>query len=94
MATAGMYERSGEWLVHVGLPAKSGISGGIVTAAPGKGGLGTYSPPLDPAGNSVRGSLAAASLSGSLGLDLFTASVADRSPTRVPVPHPAHPRRT
>ncbi len=94
MTTAGMYERSGEWLVHVGLPAKSGISGGIVTAAPGKGGLGTYSPPLDRAGNSVRGSLAAASLSGTLGLDLFTAAVADRSPTRVPVPNPADPRRT
>ena len=93
MATAGMYERSGEWLVHVGLPAKSGISGGIVTAAPGKGGLGTYSPPLDHAGNSVRGSLAAASLSRTLGLDLFTAAVAERTPTRVPVPHPTDPRR-
>lgn len=86
MSTAGMYERSGEWLVRVGLPAKSGISGGIVTAAPGKGGLGTYSPPLDPAGNSVRGALVAARLSSALGLDLFTADVAERSPTRVPVP--------
>lgn len=94
MATAGLYERSGEWLVHVGLPAKSGISGGIVTAAPGKGGLGTFSPPLDDAGNSVRGSLAAASLSRTLGLDLFTAAVADRSPTRVPVAHLLDPRRT
>ncbi len=86
MATAGMYEHSGEWLVRVGLPAKSGISGGIVTAAPGKGGLGTYSPPLDAAGNSVRGRLAAEFLSRTLGLDLFTAEVADRSPTRVLVP--------
>ncbi len=93
MVTAGMYERSGEWLVRVGLPAKSGISGGIVTAAPGKGGLGTYSPPLDPAGNSVRGGLAAARLSRTLGLDLFTAEVAERSPTRVLVPdHPSDRR--
>lgn len=91
MVTAGMYERSGEWLVRVGLPAKSGISGGIVTAAPGKGGLGTYAPPLDPAGNSVRGGLAAARLSRELGLDLFTAEVAERTPTRVLVPSPQTP---
>ncbi|HWS58032.1 MAG TPA: glutaminase A [Actinotalea sp.] len=71
MATAGLYETSGEWLVRVGLPGKSGIGGGIVTAAPGKGGLGTFSPPLDAAGNSVRGVRAAARLSRSLGLDLF-----------------------
>ena len=71
MTTAGMYESSGEWLVRVGLPGKSGIGGGIVTAAPGKGGLGTFSPPLDAAGNSVRGVLAAARLSRALGLDLF-----------------------
>jgi glutaminase len=71
MTTAGMYETSGEWLVRVGLPGKSGIGGGIVTAAPGKGGLGTFSPPLDAAGNSVRGVLTAARLSRALGLDLF-----------------------
>ncbi len=71
MATAGLYETSGSWLFTVGLPAKSGIGGGIVTAAPGKGGLGTFSPRLDAAGNSVRGQLAAAFLSRRLGLDLF-----------------------
>jgi glutaminase len=75
MTTAGMYERSGEWLVRVGLPGKSGIGGGIVTAAPGKGGLGSWSPPLDPAGNSVRGVLAAQRLSRALGLDLFASPV-------------------
>lgn len=75
MTTAGMYERSGEWLVRVGLPAKSGIGGGIVTAAPGKGGMGTWSPLLDDAGNSVRGSLTAERLSRALGLDLFAAPV-------------------
>jgi glutaminase len=55
----------------VGLPGKSGIGGGIVTVAPGKGGLGTFAPRLDEAGNSVKGQLAARFLSHSLGLDLF-----------------------
>ena len=71
MATAGLYETSGDWLYDVGLPGKSGIGGGIVTVAPGKGGLGTFAPRLDPAGNSVRGQLAARSLSKRLGLDIF-----------------------
>ncbi len=71
MTTAGLYESSGDWLYDVGLPGKSGIGGGIVTVAPGKGGLGTFSPPLDEAGNSVRGQLAAQFLSRGLGLDLF-----------------------
>ena len=71
MATAGLYETSGDWLYDVGLPGKSGIGGGIVTVAPGKGGLGTFAPRLDAAGNSVRGQLVAADLSHSLGLDLF-----------------------
>lgn len=71
MATAGMYEHSGEWLYDVGLPGKSGIGGGVVTVSPGKAGLGSFSPPLDAAGNSVRGVRAAASLSAELGLGLF-----------------------
>ncbi len=71
MATAGLYELSGDWLYDVGLPGKSGVSGGIVTLAPGKGGLGTFSPPLDRAGNSVRGQLATRELSERLGLNLF-----------------------
>jgi glutaminase len=74
MLTAGLYERSGEWLYEVGLPAKSGVSGGIVTIAPGKGGLATFAPPLDPAGNSVRGQLATKLLSAALGLDLLASS--------------------
>lgn len=76
MATAGLYTSSGEWLCEVGLPAKSGIGGGIVTVAPGKGGLGTYSPRLDQHGNSVRGRLAARRLSEELGLDLFASTPA------------------
>jgi len=71
MATAGLYETSGEWLYEIGLPGKSGIGGGIVTVAPGKGGLGTVAPLLDSAGNSVKGQLVAAFLSRRLGLDLF-----------------------
>ena len=55
MATAGLYDDSGKWLVHTGLPAKSGVGGGIVAVAPGKFGIGTFAPPLDEAGNSVRG---------------------------------------
>lgn len=71
MLTAGLYELSGDWLYEVGLPAKSGVSGGIVTVAPGKGGLATFSPPLDAAGNSVRGQLATKMLSAALGLDIL-----------------------
>jgi glutaminase len=63
MATAGLYETSADWLYDIG--------GGIVTVAPGKGGLGTSAPLLDAAGNSVKGQLAAAFLSRRLGLDLF-----------------------
>jgi glutaminase len=71
MATAGLYEHSGDWLYEVGLPGKSGVSGGIVTIAPGKGGMGTFSPPLDPAGNSVRGQRATRHLAEKLGLNVF-----------------------
>jgi glutaminase len=71
MATAGMYETSGDWLFDVGVPGKSGIGGGVIAVSPGKGGLGAFSPLLDPAGNSVRGQLAARHLSRTLGLSLF-----------------------
>jgi glutaminase len=71
MTTAGLYETSGDWLFDTGLPGKSGISGGILSVSPGKGGLGTFAPPLDGAGNSVKGQLVAKFLSKQLGLDLF-----------------------
>jgi glutaminase len=71
MTTAGLYETSGDWLYDIGLPGKSGIGGGIVTVSPGKGGLGTFAPRLDGAGNSVKGILAAKFLSQRLGMDLF-----------------------
>jgi glutaminase len=76
LATAGLYERSGEWLYEIGLPGKSGVSGGIVTIAPGKGGLGTFSPRLDHAGNSVRGAKLTALVSHRLGLDIFASKPA------------------
>jgi glutaminase len=76
MATAGMYETSGDWLYEIGLPGKSGVGGGIITVAPGKGGLGTFAPPLDDAGNSVRGQLATRYLSTQLGLNIFASKLA------------------
>lgn len=71
LAANGAYERSGEWLFEIGLPGKSGVAGGLVTVAPGKAGIGTFSPPLDAAGNSVRGQRATAYLSRVLGLNIF-----------------------
>jgi len=71
MTTAGLYETSGDWLYDVGVPGKSGIGGGIVVVAPGKGALATFAPPLDPFGNSVKGQLAARFLARRLGLSLF-----------------------
>jgi glutaminase len=71
MATAGLYDASGDWLYEIGLPGKSGIGGGMVAVSPGKGGLGTFGPRLDASGNSVKGRLAAKFLSQQLGLDLF-----------------------
>jgi glutaminase len=76
MATAGLYERSGSWLYDVGLPGKSGVSGGIVTVSPGKGSVAVFSPPLDEAGNSVRGQLVTRFLSERLGLNLFISAPA------------------
>ncbi|MGO8827458.1 MAG: glutaminase A [Acidimicrobiales bacterium] len=74
LATSGLYERSGDWLYDVGLPGKSGVSGGLVTVSPGKGGVGTWSPRLDEAGNSVRGQRITKYLSEGLGLNLFASA--------------------
>jgi glutaminase len=82
MVTAGLYESSGDWLYDVGLPGKSGVSGGMISVAPGKGALATFAPPLDAAGNSVRGRLTARFLSERLGLNLFASAPAVHTPTR------------
>jgi glutaminase len=67
MATAGLYDDSGKWLYLTGLPAKSGVGGGIIAVSPGKFGIAVVSPPLDDAGNSVRAHRAIASISNALG---------------------------
>ena len=67
MATAGLYDDSGKWLYHTGLPAKSGVGGGIIAVSPGKFGIAVVSPPLDDAGNSVRAQRAIRAISNALG---------------------------
>jgi glutaminase len=73
MATAGLYDDSGKWLYHTGLPAKSGVGGGIIAVSPGKFGIAVVSPPLDDAGNSVRAQRAIAAISNAIGGNPYVA---------------------
>ena len=67
MATAGLYDDSGKWLYATGLPGKSGVGGGLIAVSPGKFGIAVVSPPLDKAGNSVKGQKAITDISNALG---------------------------
>ena len=71
MATAGLYDNAGEWLYTTGLPAKSGVGGGIIAIAPGQFGIAVVSPPLDGFGNSVRAQKAIAYIVEKLGLNPY-----------------------
>ena len=75
MYTCGMYNRAGEWAYRVGIPAKSGVSGGIIAVVPGKAGIATFSPLIDKNGNSVRGLRVFEALSQEYGLHLFDLSM-------------------
>lgn len=77
MATCGMYDASGEWLARIGIPAKSGISGGIIGVLPGQVGLASFAPRLDGAGNSVQGLGMFEGLSQDLGLHLMASERRD-----------------
>ncbi len=79
MLTCGMYDGSGEWAYRVGMPAKSGVGGGITAVVPNRLGIGTFSPLLDGKGNSVRGIKVCEDLSKDFGLHLFNAAKSDRN---------------
>jgi glutaminase len=74
MATAGLYDDSGKWLYHTGLPAKSGVGGGIIAVSPGNFGIAVVSPPLDDAGNSVRAQKAIRDISNALNGNPYAAT--------------------
>jgi len=78
MLTCGMYDASGEWIYKVGMPAKSGVGGGITAVVPEKLGIGIFSPPLDEKGNSFRGIKVCEDLSRDFGLHLFNVAKPER----------------
>jgi glutaminase len=77
MLTCGMYDYSGEWAYRVGIPAKSGVGGGISAVVPGKLGIGTFSPLLDGKGNSIRGIKVCEEMSRDFGFHMFNIAESD-----------------
>ena len=86
MSTAGLYDDSGKWLYQTGLPAKSGVGGGIIAVSPGKFGIAVISPPLDDAGNSVRAQRAIAEISRALGGNPYAAKTTTPAAAAEPKP--------
>jgi glutaminase len=82
MSSCGMYDYAGEWIYRVGMPAKSGVAGGIMAVLPGQLGIGVFSPRLDARGNSTRGIMVCDELSRRLDLHLFNHPRANRSVIR------------
>jgi len=72
MTMAGLYDGSGGWAWHVGLPAKSGVGGGILAVAPGKGAIAVFAPPLDEAGNSVKAQEVITYVANQLDINLYS----------------------
>ncbi len=72
MTMEGLYTALGDWAYTVGLPGKSGVGGGIMAVVPGELAIAAFSPPLDPAGNSVKAMAAVAAVADSLGHNLYT----------------------
>ena len=72
MASVGFYERTGDWMFRTGLPAKSGVGGGIMGVVPGVMGIAAFAPPLDAAGNSVKAQKAVSYITRRLGLNIYS----------------------
>src|ERR1041384_2218542 len=83
MGSCGMYDYAGEWLYRVGMPAKSGVAGGVIAVLPGQLGIGVFSPPLDSRGNSVRGLAVCNDVSRSFDLHLFNTPKVAKSVIRL-----------
>ncbi|MGL5788718.1 MAG: glutaminase, partial [Bacteroidales bacterium] len=73
ISTVGFYEHTGDWIYESGIPAKTGVGGGIMGVLPGLFGIASFAPPLDGSGNSVKGQLAIKYVMNKLGMNLFGA---------------------